>query len=101
MTEKQAWLTIAEAYGTPEEERSDEQRRMTRWGCCCGLRELWGLQNRGSACSIMLTKIRWDVDHYSRRNPFWDSYFCACIPANDKLRADYCYLQYYMLGGTR
>ena len=40
MTRKQLWLTIAKAFGTPEEERTDFQYKLANKGMCDAIRIL-------------------------------------------------------------
>ena len=98
--ERRAWKTIAEAYYTPRDERTKEQHRLTRSGICAAVEILsWDLGH-----------IAWFVER-SMKDTIEDSringraWFCATtwmpsfIALYDLLRADYCMLQYYILGG--
>ena len=40
MTRTHAWRKVAEAFGTPPEQRTEEQRQVTRYGLCFGLEVL-------------------------------------------------------------
>ena len=40
MTRTQAWRKVAEAFGTPSERRTEEQRQLTKYGLCFGLEVL-------------------------------------------------------------
>lgn len=93
MTEKQAWLTIAEAYGTLRGRRSKKQRELAMCGICHAITES---TVQDDLRPRMREKVYRDLD--SGR---FGAYFCVYNRANDKLRADYCRLNYYMLGGTR
>lgn len=98
MTEKQAWLTIAEAYATPRENRSEKRRHLAAVGVCSALTILWVRLEIGyETYHTMRSKVIADANNLSG----CPDYFCACYPANDKLRALYCLLNYYMLGGTK
>ena len=89
MTEKQAWRTIGKAYATPRSERSRRQGSLACCGICSANNRL--VEGR--------TDLWWRISRKIRADLKGQVFFCACSPANDKLRADYCYLQYYMLGG--
>ena len=93
MTEKQAWRTIAEAYATPRWERSRKQRELTYCGICYAIKRLF--RKKSNVSQSMRKEIYQDLDSW----PDWFGFFCRTTPENDKLRADYCYLQYFMLGG--
>lgn len=90
MTEKQAWLTIAEAYATPRKKRF-WQYELTKHGVC---HAIYVIKSTYHLRSRMFQKVHDDL-----RLGMFGPVFCAYNPINDKLRADYCYLQYYMLGG--
>ncbi len=86
MTEKQAWWTIAKAYETPRGKRTIRQINITLYGICN---------------AIFCMEISERIDE-SMDNKVWECVseglvFCDYEPENDKLRADFCYLMYYML----
>lgn len=102
MTEKQAWLTIAMDMALPRKRAKYgfDPRKLER--CLC-----WAINNLRSQTSE-------DIREFMK-NEIWEvkellnevltlseqsAYFCdPQDPANDLLRADFCYLQYYRLGG--
>lgn len=98
LSEKQAWLVIAEAYATPRRKRSHEEYTLCHYGLCWAifmlLEELGGM-------SIITEGVYAKMDDKIRRNLGGRLYFCPYFPANDLLRADFCYLMYYELGGTK
>ena len=101
MTERQAWKTIADAYATPKRERTEDQVRLAESGICGAALSLWLYYKEiDNKQRNQITRI---ITDSMPNNPYCDSaggrWFCAPIPANDKLRADFCYLQYYKLGG--
>ena len=102
MTEKQAWLTIAEAYATPRNERIGESYDITGLeergdGICYALEILYDRRSITMGCLISMENKILD-SHLPDCG--WLPYFCDYEnPANDLLRADYCYFQYYRLGG--
>lgn len=102
MTERQAWKTIADAYATPRGERTEKQRRIT---------------NRGICASLVWLPVGWTTELQMKRKVYQsmpptgrtialpaefgckaEYYFCPLTPANDLLRADYCYAMYYSNG---
>lgn len=87
LTELQAWMTIGDAYGTLEGERTEVERYIAMDGICCGLICVPLMSD--SLEKAMCSKIEQDMPEL----PWVNDYFCALIPANDPLRADYCYLQ--------
>ena len=94
MFEKEMWLTIAEAFATPRDERTDEQGYIACRGICHAILAI------DCPWYYMYEKI--DEDGAIIRNPSsrYYRFFCSYEdPANDLLRADFCYLQYYILGG--
>lgn len=94
MTEKQAWWTMAVAYGTPRGKRDEKQRSLTRCGIC------WALWCMARDAGLSPT-LRHGAVKKLRRDLGSLTWFCAYNRPNDALRADYCYLNYYMLGGTK
>ncbi len=92
MTEKQAWLTIAKAYETLFEKRTVIQRGLT---CSCGICQA---VNRLEVYNNMTqTKIRTMCEKIMDCTTATKPFFCAINQSNEKLRADFCYLMYYML----
>jgi len=102
LTEKQAWLEVAEAFYTPEDDRARRQRRIASCGICNAIDVLCFLSKIGNdTADRMDIKIKADL-------PPGSSWFCypyrwvdELLRANELLRADYCMLQYYMIGGRR
>ena len=92
LTQLQAWRTIGEAYDTLRSERSAAQRELAGRGICFAHSKLF---RRGS---IVWTRMRNKIEA-DLLNSDLHAYFCAYTSDNDKPRSDYCYLQYYMLGG--
>ena len=100
MTEKQAWRTIAEAYATLRSERPNVQWKLTRYGICLALVELERTKTiTDNMYDRMDDKIWAEIDALRLSGLAYHPVFCTYHSVNDKLRADYCYLQYYMLGG--
>ncbi len=100
MTEKQAWLTIGKAYDTKRSERSREQRELTRSGICHALVELERTKAiTNNIYNRMDDKIWVEIDALRLNGLARFHIFCTFCSVNDKLRSDYCYLQYFMLGG--
>ena len=100
MTEKQAWLTIAEAYATPRDERSILAYSLTFNGICTGINGLWDsgrikYKNRNNMMDVISGSMG-GRDYMSR---YAHEGRGVLRPANDLLRADFCYFQYYRLGG--
>lgn len=90
LTERQAWLTIAEAFATDKGERTSFQKNLTVEGCCWALFVLrWGEHTLGS------------VVYYTMTNKITDcllprcKWFCRPYPKFDHLRAGFCYLMAY------
>lgn len=101
MTQRQAWLTMARAYYTPENKRTEKQVILADDGICLATLELFQEDGLGvETLQSMDNDLEYDVKCYTD-----EGYFCTVRgwsdfdPANDLLRADYCMLQYYMLGG--
>ena len=112
MTERQAWKTIAEAYATPYEERTEREKRLTGRGLCFALaRVRWDY-----GASQRLSNLMGDKLDESTPRGLYGIYF---IPARfhyhtpeyrksalefgdivdcDNLRALYCYFMYYSNG---
>lgn len=90
MTERQGWLTIAEAFATPRGKRTSPEWALTLFGVCAAIDEL-GMSYRERR---RMMKAVWDAMPGGAV-----IFFCPYIPANDPLRADFCYFQYYRLGG--
>ena len=99
MTESQAWLTIAEAFYTPREERPEEPLWEMDEGLCMVVKDLYYQYKIDDITEgEMSRKIGIDVESYT--DGWSDGYFCdPHDPANDLLRGDYCYLQHLMTKG--
>ena len=93
MTKLRVWKTLAIAYGTPRSERTKEQRDLTRYGLCGGIQ--WLLESDETKMRVLFGVIRDSIP----RGPWRGYYFCALSPANDILRSDFCWFQYYRAGG--
>jgi len=96
MTEKQVWWTMAVAYGTEREERSEAQRYLAGYGICMAINRMPSTELSCNLFRRMRGKVYTDLALEGS-----GAWFCAPTPANDALRADYCLLNYYMLGGTK
>jgi len=95
MTERQAWYTMAVAYYTLYMERTRGQRRLTSFGLCqalvwSGITDKVFIQMRRT---IKMSMPSWRV------HGELGMWFCEYSPANDVLRADFCWFQYCRLGG--
>lgn len=93
--EKQAWLTIAEAYATAPSRRTEFQEDLTIEGVCNAISELYW--NGGDDMGI--TMRRRMNSKTTDCVPWNKYYFCPVTRPNEKLRALFCYLQYYAMGG--
>ena len=99
LTEAKAWLTIAEARYTPKGESTEQQiiikgslRNGGRgWGVCYSINRLTDLGLIDYVTGLKMHSV------VSENLPGTEAYFCEYTPANDLLRADFCYLQYYIL----
>jgi len=102
LSEQQAWLTMARAYATPREERSELQRLLTRWGLCYSVkrlldRRLISYQIENKMGNILVDSFSTYIYMLGVNGP----YFCPLDLAGDLLRADFCYGMYYRCGGKR
>ena len=108
MTEKQAWLTIAKAFATPRGERTEKQESLMGYTNCRGELIYAGVCRAiliiEPISSNMYTRMMEKVGDCTTLRiadiNFCGDWFCSPYPPrNDKLRADFCYLMYYILGG--
>ncbi len=106
LTEREAWLFIAKAYTIPRGRRTLAQASITRDGICVAIGDELSINGhqRGwrrvpypeyitikvESAMMIATQANHNVVDYPY---FWD----ICDPANDLLRADYCYSNYYRL----
>lgn len=84
MTERQAWLTIAEVYATELRNRTPIEFWIAHYGCCGAINEI-----------EVSDKVWKDMNGKIRECLTKSAYFCQYSPQNDLLRADFCYLMYY------
>lgn len=98
MTEKQAWWECAVAYATPRDERTEKQKRLVYDGICVAMFRLT-LQKLLS--TTIYFRIKQKIKESMPPDTFTYAiflYFCEPSPANDLLRADYCFAMYYSNG---
>ena len=90
MTERQAWKTIADAYATPRGERTIKQKKLVSGGVCRALMTL-------KMYNHLTERLRLSMRNKVMESTICidDAYFCKLSPANDILRAMYCYFMYY------
>ncbi len=102
LTEQQAWLTIAEAFATPRGERTDEEKQIAKTGVCAaffGLGSSWYDRHNLIRGRISVATEQDMRNRIPRLNQIVNGEFWPIHYRNDLLRADFCYLQYYMCGG--
>ena len=94
LTERQAWKVIAEAYETERDDRTELQNDIAGDGICFGLDVLYS----GKKISEQTYDgIRETIGFEQRYlNVGW---LCGWEREDDLLRAQYCWLNYFMLGG--
>ena len=67
MTKRQElWLEIAEAFGTPRNERTERQDRLTRHGLC------WAIStSRGGSLDLVDDLVLFEPEYAKQYNYFW------------------------------
>ena len=102
MTIAEAFYTIFEAYSTPRGERTGREFGIARSGVCNAINRL---ESAGRISWETLELMRVAVQESMpippyRYSPCGSPWFCERHdPANDLLRAMWCYLQYLIAGG--
>lgn len=104
MTEKQAWLVIAEAYATEYEDRTGKQLRLSDSGLCSAVECLpttepvyCSMQKKIKQC-LLIDRERWNGRVWFLPVRAF-SEIILFKPEYDHLRADFCYLMHYSCGG--
>lgn len=89
LTEKQAWEKIAEAFATTHDSRNYTQLILTLHGVCSAI-------TRSTVTKIVRVRM---YNKVYQCLTVRQVYFCKLLPINDKIRADFCHLMYFQLGG--
>ena len=99
LTKKEAWKLIAEAYYLPSSKRSNLQHKLTTSGICNASQVLAGEDIVGSSIAWNMESLCLDLVGkymYFIESDYWE---CSTSRQSNILRADFCMLQYYVLGG--
>ena len=87
MTERQAWKTIAEAFETKPEDRTDEQKRVTREGICNASAAMRNMKCITGALSGKIESIAMKATRGLKSHP----HLCDLrTPEGDAIRAAFC-----------